>query len=172
MLPQNKNKIISLLIGLPIVVLFDQATKLWIKSEFVLHESRKIISNFIRFTYIHNPGGAFGTRLGNSTFYLALAIGAIIVVTIYFFTESADHKGIKVGFVLILGGAIGNLIDRIYLGKVIDFIDVGIKRIRWPTFNIADVAITIGIIFILYFTISNFNTQGHEGDEAKESNSI
>lgn len=168
MLSQSKDKLFSLLIGLPIVILFDQATKLWVKNEFVLHESRKILSNFVRITYIHNPGGAFGTRFGNSTFYLALAIVAIVIVTIYFFTESADHKGIKTGFVLILGGALGNLIDRIYLSKVIDFIDIGVNRVRWPTFNLADVAITVGIIIILYFTVTNFDSQR---DATEENNS-
>ncbi len=149
----QRRKLIIFLIGTPVLVLLDQATKLWIKYSSNLYDSLSVFGNIVRFTYIHNSGGVFGTRLGGTTFYLVFAIIALLIVLLYFFREVQRSLGEELGFVLIIGGAFGNLIDRIYMSKVVDFIDVGFGRHRWPTFNVADAAITIGIIVVIIFQI-------------------
>ena len=148
-----------------IVVILDQTSKIWIKSNFALYESRNIISDFLRFSYVENPGIAFGIRIGD--FKVIVTLISIVIATYLVFILYSDKKIIffeKLSLSLILGGAIGNIIDRVlvyipnssYIG-VIDFIDVGIQNHRWYIFNIADSAVTIGII--IYFIFNSINKQ-------------
>ncbi len=107
---------------------------------------------FLRIVHYTNKGAAFGmfANLGN-TFFLIISIIAILFIILY---ASKLPKGLELyALSLILGGAIGNLIDRIRIGKVIDFIDVFVGNWHWPAFNVADSALTIGIIL---FVLSSF----------------
>ena len=140
--------------------MLDQLSKIWIKNNFVLFESRNIIGDFLRFTYVENPGIAFGIRLGNLKI-LATIISIVIASYLAFLLYNSKQFVYieKLALSFILGGAIGNLIDRIliyipnstYTG-VVDFIDVGIATHRWYIFNIADSAVTVGIILYLIYT--------------------
>lgn len=112
-----------------------------------LGESRKIIGGFVRFTYIRNPNSVFGLHFGGPVVSTILTIMAFIFV-IYLFIIS-NHRFTLTALSFIIGGALGNLTDRLLDGEVIDFIDVGINRFRWPTFNVADSFVTIGIILVL-----------------------
>ena len=137
------------------VVGLDQLTKFVIRAEFRLHESVEVIPGFFNLTYITNTGAAFGLFAGEQTllrqaFFIAVAMAALLVM---FFTYRHLHSQGRL-FVhaigMIAGGAIGNLLDRLRLGSVVDFLDFYLKGYHWPAFNVADSAITVGVgLFIL-----------------------
>jgi signal peptidase II len=131
------------------VVALDQITKLAIKDRFYLGQSIEILGDVLRFTYIQNPGMAFGIRFGGKLFFTIFASIASVIILIYLFRMRRERFHSRLSLALILGGAIGNLIDRFAYGEVIDFIDVGIKNTRWPVFNVADSAVTIGMIILV-----------------------
>ena len=142
------------------VIIIDQASKLWVKNNLPQWESWNILGSFLRFTHVKNPGIAFGIPVGNFTMIVAiLSIIATIFIAYLHWQERNNHPLIVIGLGLILGGAIGKLIDRSsvfftqhYTG-VVDFIDIGTAGFRWYTFNIADSAVTIGIIFYLMHSL-------------------
>jgi signal peptidase II len=131
-----------------LVIVADQISKLLIQSHLVYNQSVSIFGDFLNFHFIYNLGGAMGTRIGPSWVYTILTLLALFFIIRYFSSPETDGAFAKFSLALILGGAIGNLIDRLRMGKVVDFIDFGIPGInfRWFTFNIADAAITVGLI--------------------------
>ncbi len=134
-----------------IVILLDYFTKQLIVSNFSLTDSYLLLP-FLKIVHVQNTGAAFGILkyLGNNVF-IFFSIVAIICILIY---KSRIPIGLEFfSLSLILGGAIGNLIDRLTKGKVIDFIDFFIGKWHWPAFNIADSALTIGIILLLWVNI-------------------
>ena len=142
------------------VILADQLSKIWIKNNFSLWESREILGTFIKFSYVRNTGLAFGLSVGEFGMVITiLSFVATILIAYFHWQERFNHPLIVTGLAFILGGAIGNLIDRstIFFAEhyegVVDFIDVGIGTSRWYTFNIADSAVTIGIILYLLHTL-------------------
>jgi signal peptidase II len=114
-------------------------------------QSVSILGDFLSFQFIFNEGGAMGTRIGPSWIYTVLTLLALFLIIRYLLLERSQRMSTGIAFALITGGAVGNLIDRIKYGKVVDFIDVDIPDIsflnlqRWFTFNVADAAITIGL---------------------------
>jgi len=132
-----------------VVILFDQATKVLTKHNMTLHDSKDVLGDFLRLTYIQNPGMAFGIQIGNKTLFTIFSIVASIVIFIYLLKTRGDQKYVKLALSFILGGAIGNLIDRVLYGSVVDFVDIGIGDLRWPVFNVADAAVTIGMIILI-----------------------
>ena len=135
------------------VVIIDQITKLLTKRYMTLGQSKQVLGNFVRYTYIENTGMAFGISLGNRTFFTIFSIIASAVILVYLFRTRGDRFPVRLSLALILGGAIGNLIDRILYGSVVDFIEVGIGSLRWPVFNVADSAVTCGMIILLALVI-------------------
>ena len=141
--------------------MFDQLSKIWIKNNFALYESRNILGDFLRFSYVENPGIAFGIRVGDLKVFVTIVSIGIALYLAYLLYNSKQFIYVeKLSLSLILGGAIGNLIDRIlmYIPKstyagVVDFIDIGIGDHRWYIFNIADSAVTVGIILHLTYSI-------------------
>jgi signal peptidase II len=133
-----------------VVVAFDQATKLVISARFAPGESISVLGDFIRLTLVHNTGAAFGLFPGSRVPFIIVSVLAIAVVLHLFFRETYRSVLNRVLLGCILGGAIGNLIDRVRLGWVVDFIDVGIGTTRWPVFNVADSAVTIGVILLAW----------------------
>lgn len=133
-------------------VLLDQLSKLYIDSSFRLYESLTVFENFFHITYVRNPGAAFGIFAGRDAafrvpFFLTLSFVAVIGILIFY--RTVEDLLLQVALSLILGGAIGNFIDRVRLGEVIDFIDVHWYNYHWPAFNVADSAITIGVGFMI-----------------------
>jgi signal peptidase II len=124
--------------------------------------STSIIGNFLQFTYIRNPNSVFGLSVGGAVVSTALTVVAFIFVMFLFL--KADNKFFLVSLSLIIGGALGNLTDRLLYMEVIDFIDVGVGRWRWPTFNVADSFVTIGLILIIFYYI--FIDTSHKETEA------
>ena len=126
------------------VIAFDQITKVILRETLSLGD-REWLAEFFAFSHIANDGGAFGVFGGQNTIFAVSAAVAIGVVAIYYFFPPLDHWLIRSGLALILGGAIGNLLDRIYQGHVTDFIDF----IHFPAFNVADAAINVGVAAIV-----------------------
>lgn len=141
-----------LLIVVAVVLPLDQLTKIYIDSTMELHQSRTVIENFFNICYVLNPGAAFG-MLANSPFRLPLLSGvaffALAVILWLFKRLDVEQQLQRLGLALVFSGAIGNLIDRVRLGAVIDFIDVHWYQSHWPAFNVADSAITIGVGLLL-----------------------
>lgn len=137
-----------------IVIVADQLTKLYIMQTMRLHESIPIVPNLFSLTYIRNPGAAFGFLAGSSdafrmVFFGLTSIFALgLLSTILLRMPERDWVG-RLSVAGILGGAIGNLIDRLRYGEVIDFLDVYVENYHWPAFNVADSAITVGVIFLI-----------------------
>ena len=147
-------------------IISDQLSKKWIDINMIQYESWNVIGSFLRFTYVKNPGIAFGISIGGYTLLLVLlSIFATIFVAYVHWTERKNHPLISNGLALILGGAIGNLIDRLsvlYVDKyegVIDFIDIGTSTFRWYTFNLADTAVTIGMTLYVLHSILVLNAK-------------
>ena len=143
-----------------LVVLTDQLSKIWIKNNFNLWESKEILGSFIKFTHVKNPGIAFGLSIGDFGIGVTiLSFAATLIIAYIHWNERFNHPLFVTGLALILGGAIGNLIDRSsiffleHYEGVVDFIDMGIGPTRWYTFNIADSAVTVGIVLYIIHTI-------------------
>ena len=164
-----------------IIVLIDQAAKLFIKGFEIpflhlyhlgipLGAGYPIIGNFLRITFIENPGMAFGIDVGGKLFLTVFSIVASVGIFVYLFKIRQEALVIRLALALILGGAIGNLIDRVlygvifgegslFYGKVVDFIDVDFFNIdflgyhinRFPVFNVADSSVSIGVVLLLLF---------------------
>ncbi|MCG8605405.1 signal peptidase II [bacterium] len=131
------------------VVLLDQVTKLLVRFNLEYAKSYEIVGNFVRFTYIENPGMAFGIQFGGQIFFTLFASLATIIIFIYIIKAREEKISLRLALAMILGGAIGNLIDRFMYGKVVDFVDVGVDTTRWPIFNVADSAVTVSMIMMI-----------------------
>ena len=127
-------------------------------------ESIVVIGDFFLFTLVYNYGGAMGTNLGSSAYYLVIAF-ALIPFVFYYIYHYRKITALSIPLGFIAGGAIGNIIDRVRLGKVIDFIDIdffdidllGVHLDRWWTFNIADAAISCAIVWIVLVNLVAHN---------------
>ena len=140
-----------LLISGPVLAL-DLLTKAWVLDNFTLYESVPVLGNVFRFTYTHNPGAAFGINIGEHSriFFLCLALVALgILAWLYVVTPLWDRLRLY-AVALVTGGAVGNIVDRIRFERgVVDFLDVGIGPYRWPVFNVADAAVSVGAVLLL-----------------------
>lgn len=137
-----------------LVIILDQASKLIIKSRFNLHETYDTLGSILRFVYVQNPGIAFGLHFSHAWFYAAFAALASLALLIYLYRMRRARFAFRLALALILGGAIGNLIDRLAYGQVVDFIEIGFAEWRWPyIFNIADIGVTIGMIILIVLTL-------------------
>jgi signal peptidase II len=164
-----------------VIVLIDQGSKLFVKGISIpslgiqingtsYGYSKPLLGNFLRLTYIENPGMAFGIDIGGKLFFSIFSIIASIAIIIYLYRARRDAIGFRIALAMILGGAVGNLIDRVFYGvifgdaplfygKVVDFLDVDFFDVsilghhfsRWPVFNVADAAVTVGVILLLVF---------------------
>jgi signal peptidase II len=139
-----------------LVVVLDQATKHLVLRTMPLLKSIVVIPGFFSITHVHNPGGAFGFLAQNGSpwrhwMFLAAAVIALSMILYFHHQTPRTHPFLGLGLALIFGGAIGNLIDRLRFGEVIDFLDFYVAHLHWPTFNVADSAVTVGVsIFVLH----------------------
>jgi signal peptidase II len=136
-----------------LVLFLDRWTKWLIVSRMLLNQTIPVIDAFFNITYVRNTGVAFGIfdpvqSSLKSTVLAVLTIAAIIAVLIYSWRTPVNHKALQIGLSLILAGALGNLYDRVNYGYVVDFIEVYYRDYRWPSFNIADSAITAGVALL------------------------
>ncbi|MAG08550.1 signal peptidase II [Candidatus Woesearchaeota archaeon] len=129
-----------------ILILVDQLTKFLVMRNLSLSQSVPVIKNILHITLIKNTGAAFGIFRNTNTVLIWVTV-IVIGFILFYFDKIADSKLSSVFTAFILSGAVGNLIDRIRLGYVVDFIDFGF----WPAFNVADSAIVVGVIGLVVF---------------------
>ncbi len=140
------------------ILLLDYITKLLIVKNVQLSETIDLLP-FLRIVHVKNTGAAFGlfSNLSNNVF-VAISFVAIILITLYM--RKVSNRLELFSLSLILGGAVGNLVDRLRIAKVIDFIDFFVGEYHWPAFNVADSALTVGIILFLIANIRQWKHQG------------
>ncbi len=136
-----------------VIIVLDVWTKALVLARIDLHESITVIPNFFQLVHVRNTGAAFGIGANASSRLVPLllnagAIAVFIVVVVYALRSSVTDRLLQTGLHLILGGAIGNLLDRFRFGYVVDFLDVYVGTKHWPAFNVADSAICIGIALL------------------------
>ena len=146
-----------------LVVLFDALTKWLVAMRIDLHDSITIIPNLFQIVHVRNSGAAFGigANAESQLVPLVLNIGAIAVfcvVVVYALRASLNDRVLQIGLHLILGGAVGNLVDRFRFGYVVDFLDFYVRDHHWPAFNVADSAICIGITLLFFDMRSSRST--------------
>lgn len=161
-------------IGCAMLVIFlDQVTKLWVMTSFALYESKTIISGFFSLTFVTNAGAAFGFLAGDHgpwrhIFFVVIAVVALVVLG-FAIKHFCDRLPYVVAIGMIAGGAIGNLIDRLRYGSVVDFLDFYISGWHWPAFNVADSAITCGVgLFLLENFIAEREKQDITNNEGQQ----
>ena len=139
-----------------LIIILDQVTKWLVARTVTLYGSLTVIPGFFNITRIHNKGAIFGafSQTGNRLVFLILTAASLVALglVIYYFVKTpASERGMKLALSLILAGALGNLLDRIFRGYVVDFLDFYIWRAHWPFFNVADSCITVGALLLLFF---------------------
>lgn len=154
-----------------LVVTLDQLIKIYIHTNFQLHESRTVINGFFDLTYVRNPGAAFGFLASaapgfREIFFLSIPpIALLIIVGILRGVKNTDLISIN-SLALVFGGALGNYIDRLRFKFVIDFLDFyfikGFEKVAWPAFNIADMAIVGGISIFVFLELTQKKTSHGE----------
>ena len=154
----EKSKYLRLIFIAGLVVLLDQITKLLVLDSMPLFHSIEIIPGFFNFTHVHNPGGAFGFLSTSSTtvqrFVFLFASSLAVGLVLYFYIKTPrSFPWLLSGFALVIGGACGNLIDRIRMGRVVDFLDFYIGNLHWPAFNVADSAVSIGMVIFVFHLV-------------------
>lgn len=166
---RNSRYVILSLLSVSIVII-DQMTKVHIMQTMRLHESIPVIPEFFSLTYIRNPGAAFGLLASSGQSFRLIFFGltsvfALGLLGMIFLRLRQDDWIGQLSIAGILGGAVGNLLDRVRFGEVIDFLDLYINGYHWPAFNIADAAISVGVFFlILHFALE----KKEEGQELQQ----
>ena len=149
----HKKYLLPAIISLPVIVL-DQCTKYLIIKSFALYQSHTVIEHYLNIVHTRNRGIAFGLLSGSGSgmrVFLLISTSLLAIVFILYLLSSlkGKHTYATITLSLILGGAIGNLIDRIRWGAVVDFIDLHWYHYHWPAFNCADSAISIGLVLLI-----------------------
>ncbi len=136
-----------------LVIALDQLTKSWISARFDLFERVEVLP-FLNLVLVYNPGAAFSFLSDASGwqrwFFTALALVVSVVILVWLSRLRTGERIPALGLSLVLGGALGNVWDRLQHGHVIDFIDVHVRGWHWPAFNVADSAITVGVVFLVW----------------------
>jgi len=139
----------AFLVSACVVFMADQASKIALVEHIPPGGSVGILGDYLRLSHVRNIGASFGLFPGNTTVLIAVS-GAAVAVVLYLAFRARGKTGSMCFLGLILGGALGNLYDRLRFGEVIDFFDVGFGRHRWPVFNVADIAVTVGVFLLLF----------------------
>jgi signal peptidase II len=155
-----------------LIVAVDQWTKWWVEVNLAMHEVRRVLPS-LNLTRVTNTGVAFGLlpargSLWGTLLLTVLGLVALAVVATFFLRARRRERWLLTGLGLILGGAVGNLIDRILSGGVTDFIDFYIGSYHWHTFNVADSSITVGIVFMVIDSFSSHSPEEEEKEQRRE----
>ncbi|MGP4072580.1 signal peptidase II [Piscibacillus sp. B03] len=149
-----------------LIIIFDQATKWTVASNMNLYDSVEVIPGFFWITSHRNTGAAWGILEGQMWLFYIVTVIVIGIIVYYMQLYKDSYPWLMVGFASILGGAIGNFIDRIFLQKVIDFIDLNIFGYDFPIFNVADSALTVGVtLVIIIMLIDEMKNKGKNVNE-------
>ena len=136
------------------IVLLDQATKALVVRSLALHAYVPVVDGLLSLSHVRNRGAAFGFLSDWDVPYQAvllalLSLGALLAIALYFLRLPAEARLPRLALALVLGGAVGNLVDRLRLGYVVDFVHVYFREHQWPDFNLADSAITVGVTLLV-----------------------
>jgi signal peptidase II len=132
-----------------VVLSADLASKLAVYHSLTLGQPPiRLLDDVLRLTYIHNAGAAFGLFQGSRWFFIGVSALSLLIILSLALSGRYRDRWMQFAFGLILGGALGNLADRIWLGVVIDFVQVGVRSHYWPVFNVADAGVTVGVILL------------------------
>jgi len=150
-----KRNIVLFIFGAITVIVLDQITKAVITEKLFMYGSHKVIDGFFSLVYVMNPGAAFGFLAGapemfRYLFFISVTVLAILLIIYYILKSKSQDVLIVISLTLIFGGAVGNLIDRIRFGAVVDFLDFYIGSWHWPAFNVADSAISVGAVLMIW----------------------
>lgn len=132
-------------------VIADQVVKMWTVNNFSLHEGMEFMKGIVSILYVRNTGAAWGMFEGKMVFFYLITAVAVGTLLYLMFKEKGKSKLLLTAYSLILAGAVGNFIDRIRLGYVVDMFKF--EFIDFPIFNVADICLTIGVIFLFYYVI-------------------
>ena len=141
-----------------LVIGLDQWVKFWIVSNFALGDTQNIIPNILSFTYVQNTGAAWSIFEGQMGFFTVITLIAVAVVTYLLVRYRNENKLFTIGLALVLAGAIGNFIDRVRLGYVVDMFQTDFMN--FPIFNVADMSLCIGVGLIFIYTIFDEKMKG------------
>jgi signal peptidase II len=161
---------LSLLSTALVITALDQVVKRVVVNTMELGQSIDVVGSVVRLTRTSNTGGAFGLLRGQGSWFVVVSAVAALAIAVMSRQIARGRRIERIAFGLILGGAVGNLIDRIRLGSVIDFIDVGGSAYRWPAFNVADSGITIGVTLLAITLIFLSGTQNGREPAANHHN--
>lgn len=155
MINDRKRKFITLPVVASCVVVLDQLTKWIVLKQMALYQTIPVIPGLFNLTHVHNPGGAFGFMANQSSgvrifLFIVISLLAAGFVLYLYLNTPPKHAWLLGGLSLIFGGAIGNLIDRIRFGTVVDFLDFYIADMHWPAFNVADSGISVGMTILVF----------------------
>lgn len=132
-----------------ILIALDQLTKFLIVKSLEVGESIKVISNFLYITSHRNQGAAWGILQGKMWLFYIVTIVVLVILFMFFKNEGYGRPDVQLGLSLLIAGSIGNFIDRLFRGEVVDFVDTYIFSYNFPIFNVADAALTIGVIVLI-----------------------
>jgi signal peptidase II len=169
-----KKNLAIFILGAVVIIALDQITKSAVTARFTLHEVFPVIPGLFNLVYVMNPGAAFGFMADASetfryVFFTGVTVAAAILIVYYLIKSNPRNLMLAGSLTLIFGGAVGNLIDRLRFGAVVDVLDVYIGSAHWPAFNVADSAITCGAILMIWEMI--LNRKGKPLDSKEETNS-
>jgi signal peptidase II len=131
-----------------LIVVVDQLTKAWLTSYLSPGESVAVVGDWVRLVHSQNNGGLFGLMHGQAVLFGLVSLIVVAFIVLYH-GRARPSRYLSITLGLLLGGAVGNLIDRLRIGYVVDFVDAGIGTLRWYTFNVADTAISFAILLLL-----------------------
>jgi signal peptidase II len=175
--PTSRPMIWQWLLGFAFLVGLDQLTKFWVRDHFVLGESIPVLGEYLRLTYVQNPGVAFGLEPFSPTVLLIFGSVAALALCAYLIHLVRHGDLLKWPVFLFLSGAVGNVIDRALMGSVTDFFDADFPDVimdRWPVFNIADSCVSIGIAILVWQTlfVKNHAPLSPSSGERSDSSSL
>ena len=133
------------------IVTLDVVTKMVVQRTLVLYSPVPVLGDVFRLTYIYNPGAAFGLHLGDYSRFIFLTLTVVAVIVLFLWYRATPwHDRLRlVAIAAVTGGALGNMIDRVRSARgVVDFLDIGVGAVRWPVFNVADIAVTVGAVLL------------------------
>jgi signal peptidase II len=149
------------------ILVVDQITKLLVIAGIPEHGAIPVLGDFLRLTHVRNSGVAFGLLGDRGIPFVFVSLAAMLLVIVSIRRVPADAHTVRFSLASILGGAAGNLVDRVRFREVIDFIDIGIgKELRWPVFNVADIAVTAGVALFIAGSLLSRREPEKESDEA------
>jgi signal peptidase II len=149
------------LIVAAMIIAVDQVSKMYLIDLMARYPHGIEVTSFFNLVMVWNRGVSFGMFAGDNIRWILVAVAVVISIVVFFWLRKATNRMLSIGLGLVLGGAIGNIIDRIRFGAVADFFDFDLIFMRWPAFNVADMAIVVGVIVILFENLF----QGHNSDK-------